>query len=575
VRSSSMTQATTAKAAKAAQAAEFAEFYAATFHRVAAQLYAYLGDHAEAQDLTQEAFCRALDRWSLVSTYENPAGWVRQVAWNLATSRLRHLQVVKRFVAGQRQEHVPPPRPERVDLTRALAALPPNHRLAVVLHHVGRLSTSEIAKQRGVAEGTVRSWLSRGRAQLAEQLIDWDQAAAVTPEGGVEAAVAKVRRRRTARKAVLVAVLAILVSVPLAVLLLGRSGAPDIIEPTPPPSPSPTFLPTPSPAPEAVELRRIVLPDVGQINMQDVRFVDRDHAWIWHDPCESDSPTPSCGTLLATADGGKTWRRITVPPLPDKARPVFLPFDANTASLQVTGQFQDKPSHYLHTADGGKTFKSYPVERPPAATVIGPLGGRYRMLCPGATGLEDGAWGTDCERLQLVKIGEGPVAKQPPIRNAPVSVDEGADGRLWLVAGEMSQRLMVSEDSGKTWKELSWPSGVHGYLILSPDGKQVWTTSTDSTGQVEKWELVGTQWVKRFTHPDGQFPILLNAGVWLMNDAGTPAYFHDGVYTRIPGLTMYQYGHVLRDGTIVLSTGNEIFLGVGEGMSRRWVRVTQ
>src|SRR6185369_16879911 len=58
----------------------FAEFYGAHFQRIAVQLYAYLGDHAEAQDLTQEAFCRALERWPAVSRYADPAAWVRHVA---------------------------------------------------------------------------------------------------------------------------------------------------------------------------------------------------------------------------------------------------------------------------------------------------------------------------------------------------------------------------------------------------------------------------------------------------------------------------------------------------------------
>ncbi len=34
-----------------ADTTEFADFYAVNFPRIAAQLYAYLGDHAEAQDV--------------------------------------------------------------------------------------------------------------------------------------------------------------------------------------------------------------------------------------------------------------------------------------------------------------------------------------------------------------------------------------------------------------------------------------------------------------------------------------------------------------------------------------------
>ncbi|GAA2336536.1 SigE family RNA polymerase sigma factor [Dactylosporangium salmoneum] len=148
----------------------FAEFYGAHFQRIALQLYAYLGDHAEAQDLTQEAFCRALQQWGRISRYADPAAWVRRVAWNLATSRLRRLQTAVGFLARQREQHVDGPTPDRVALVAALATLPAAQRRALVLHHLGQLGVSEIAEQEGVAEGTVRSWLTRGRARLAARL---------------------------------------------------------------------------------------------------------------------------------------------------------------------------------------------------------------------------------------------------------------------------------------------------------------------------------------------------------------------------------------------------------------------
>jgi RNA polymerase sigma-70 factor (ECF subfamily) len=148
----------------------FASFYGAHFQRLAVQLYAYLGDHAEAQDLTQEAFCRALEQWPKISRYADPAAWVRRVAWNLATSRLRRLQVAMRFLSREREQFTAGPSPDRVLLVGALATLPATHRRALVLHHLGELSVAEIAGQEGVAEGTVRSWLTRGRAALAVRL---------------------------------------------------------------------------------------------------------------------------------------------------------------------------------------------------------------------------------------------------------------------------------------------------------------------------------------------------------------------------------------------------------------------
>ncbi|WP_433206526.1 RNA polymerase sigma factor [Dactylosporangium sp. CS-047395] len=148
----------------------FSEFYGAHFQRIALQLYAYLGDHAEAQDLAQEAFCRALEQWPRISRYADPAGWVRRVAWNLATSRLRRLRTALGFLARQREQHVDGPTPDRVALVAALGTLPATQRRALVLHHLGGLGVAEIAEQEGVAEGTVRSWLTRGRAKVKSQL---------------------------------------------------------------------------------------------------------------------------------------------------------------------------------------------------------------------------------------------------------------------------------------------------------------------------------------------------------------------------------------------------------------------
>jgi RNA polymerase sigma-70 factor (ECF subfamily) len=150
----------------------FDSFYAAYFQRLALQLYAYTGDVAQAQDVVQEAFCRALTRWDRVARLDDPLGWVRRVAWNLATSRFRHLRVARAYARRQRQQYADEPSPDRVVLTRALATIPEKHRRAVVLFHLADLSTAEIAEQEHVSEGTVKSWLHRGRAELASQLSD-------------------------------------------------------------------------------------------------------------------------------------------------------------------------------------------------------------------------------------------------------------------------------------------------------------------------------------------------------------------------------------------------------------------
>ena len=58
----------------------FDEFFESTYPRVVRALTAGLGDRAEAEDAAQEAFAKALVRWSRVRTMERPDGWVFIVA---------------------------------------------------------------------------------------------------------------------------------------------------------------------------------------------------------------------------------------------------------------------------------------------------------------------------------------------------------------------------------------------------------------------------------------------------------------------------------------------------------------
>ena len=151
---------------------DFTDCYAASFAPIAGQLAVYLGSVDEAQEVTQEAFTRAWTRWGRIARYDDPSAWVRRVAWNLATSRIRRVRTALRHRQSHRPEPVAGPGPERVAIETALAALPPNQRRAVVLHYLVGLPVAEIADLCRAREGAVRTWLYRGRLTLAHQLTD-------------------------------------------------------------------------------------------------------------------------------------------------------------------------------------------------------------------------------------------------------------------------------------------------------------------------------------------------------------------------------------------------------------------
>jgi RNA polymerase sigma-70 factor, ECF subfamily len=64
----------------------FDDFYAGSVGRVISQLYAMTGDRAEAEDVVQEAYTRAWERWAKIARYADPESWVRTVAWRISVS---------------------------------------------------------------------------------------------------------------------------------------------------------------------------------------------------------------------------------------------------------------------------------------------------------------------------------------------------------------------------------------------------------------------------------------------------------------------------------------------------------
>jgi RNA polymerase sigma-70 factor (ECF subfamily) len=147
----------------------FDDLYAAHFAGLTVPLFAYLGDRQQAQDIVQEAFCRALTRWRTVSRDDDPVGWIRRAAWHLAVSRWRRTRTAlglprRRRVAKQPRTDVP------ASLISALGMLPPAHRRTMVLRYLGDLTVAEIADQENVAEETVLSRLHQACSVLATQL---------------------------------------------------------------------------------------------------------------------------------------------------------------------------------------------------------------------------------------------------------------------------------------------------------------------------------------------------------------------------------------------------------------------
>jgi RNA polymerase sigma-70 factor (ECF subfamily) len=145
--------------------------------------YRFVGTYEEAEDLTQEIFLKVFRSLGTFDRRANFQTWLISVSRNFCIDRYRSgrrdREVFAREVdASTVQAEAPGMNAQarvelhdRVALLReALRALSPPLRTAVLLRDVHELSYQEIAEQLGVAEGTVKSRINRGRAELARQI---------------------------------------------------------------------------------------------------------------------------------------------------------------------------------------------------------------------------------------------------------------------------------------------------------------------------------------------------------------------------------------------------------------------
>lgn len=144
--------------------------------------YSALRDPAEAEDVTQETFLRALRFGKKFKAVHDPKAWLARVAWRLAVERRQRNQRAVAMADGA-DDQIPAPGPgaerqllegEREQMLATLiAGLPESLRDPLVLSAIEELSPREIAEALAVSEAAVRSRAFRARQILRERLTAW------------------------------------------------------------------------------------------------------------------------------------------------------------------------------------------------------------------------------------------------------------------------------------------------------------------------------------------------------------------------------------------------------------------
>ncbi len=152
------------------------ERHADRIHAVCRRIVAHPDDALDATQEAMIAVARGITRFDGRAAFTT---WCYRVATNAALDELRRKRR-RPLPADPTDPATPEPTPSgtsieervgtRLDVDAALATLPDEFRVAVVLRDLCDLDYAEIAEVLDVPPGTVRSRISRGRALLQEQL---------------------------------------------------------------------------------------------------------------------------------------------------------------------------------------------------------------------------------------------------------------------------------------------------------------------------------------------------------------------------------------------------------------------
>jgi RNA polymerase sigma-70 factor (ECF subfamily) len=155
---------------------DFVECYLMHYRRLVNALRLAGADQATAEDISQEAFSRALTRWRRVSRGPNPPGYVYVTGFRLFR---RHARRSARWKLGDVDADVQATLSSGVWTTEEAATtsvaiesvlerMPPKRRACAVMCLLAGMSVSEAGEALGIVDGTVRKHIEAARSDLAQ-----------------------------------------------------------------------------------------------------------------------------------------------------------------------------------------------------------------------------------------------------------------------------------------------------------------------------------------------------------------------------------------------------------------------
>jgi RNA polymerase sigma-70 factor (ECF subfamily) len=179
----------TLQRAKEGDRKAFEDIFNLYHRRIYNAVYGMLGDHDDAQDVTQDVFMRLHDALPTLRADEAFSTYLYRIALNLCRDRARRKKRV-RFQSidtprtDNEGETEPMDFPDQAKLPeekitndelqarvrQAVQTLSEDHKAVIMMHHFQGMEVNDIARILDVPTGTVKSRLARGRDQLHRKL---------------------------------------------------------------------------------------------------------------------------------------------------------------------------------------------------------------------------------------------------------------------------------------------------------------------------------------------------------------------------------------------------------------------
>ncbi|HVX67393.1 MAG TPA: sigma-70 family RNA polymerase sigma factor [Bryobacteraceae bacterium] len=156
-------------------------FISENLRRIFLLIYRMVGNVADAQDLSQEVFIKALQRRDQLKDADKAAHWLSRIATNTAIDFLRRHGRVTFCDIDEAADPIPSStsdnpeqlllRAERETmLSGGLQVLTPRERAALVLRDIEGLPAEEVARNLGCSKATVRSHIANARVKFRRYL---------------------------------------------------------------------------------------------------------------------------------------------------------------------------------------------------------------------------------------------------------------------------------------------------------------------------------------------------------------------------------------------------------------------